>query len=440
MPSLRTAVQTDFSSAAVATASHFYPDTHTATRYIRSERPAFLAGTSLQRAPMRDVLALVLAGGRGTRLGALTARRAKPAVPMAGRHRIIDFTLSNCFNSGIQHIGVLTQYMADSLTSCLDTWNTDISGPIVKKLAAPLDSGYLGTADAVHQNRHMIRNMAPSHVLVLAADHVYQMDYATMLAEHVRRRAQVTVGCVEVPIAVASYFGVMEVDADKRIKAFVEKPKCPKPMPGCSDMALASMGIYIFDTDFLLTLLAADAENPKSEHDFGKNVIPAAVAAERAYAHSLRDIAQPSKTGYWRDVGTVDAYWHTNLELARSEAAFDLHSPDWPMYGSNALNRSLVAARRPRSFANTIVAEGCAIEGAEIRDSVLSSGIWVGAGTLMEQSIVLPGAIIGSGCVIRNAIVDENCRLPAGTIIGFDIEEDRRRYDVTASGIVLVSG
>jgi glucose-1-phosphate adenylyltransferase len=281
--------------------------------------------------------------------------------------------------------------------------------------------------------------MAPSYVLILAADHVYQMDYAMMLAEHVQRRAQVTVGCVEVPIAVASQFGVMDVDAGKRIKAFVEKPKCPKPIPGCSNTALASMGIYVFDTDFLLTLLSADAEDPKSEHDFGRNVIPAAVAAERAYAHSLRDITQPSKAGYWRDVGTVDAYWHTNLELARGEAALDLHSPDWPMYGSDALNRSVVTAHRPQSFANTIVAEGCAIEGAEIRDSVLSSGIWVGAGTLMEHSVVLPGAKIGSGCVIRNAIVDENCRLPAGTIIGFDIDEDRRRYEVTASGVALVA-
>lgn len=289
--------------------------------------PAGAHNRESRRDLMSNIFAMVLAGGRGTRLEGLTARRAKPAVPIGGRHRIIDFTLSNCVNSGLAHIGVLTQYMAQSLTPHLSAWNRMSRNAEVMTLPAGAGQEYAGTADAVHQNRNLILQLSPAQVLVLAADHVYQMDYAQMLQEHRQRGAQVTVGCIEVPVSAARNFGVMEVDEAGWITAFAEKPESPRAIPGRPGVVLASMGIYLFETGFLLKLLAEDATRPHSVHDFGRNVIPGALADARAYAHRLRYIRRPWTDGYWRDVGTVDAYWETSLELSGTSAPLDLDDP-----------------------------------------------------------------------------------------------------------------
>ncbi len=387
-------------------------------------RPLELCRPEAPRPEMKNVLALVLAGGRGTRLGALTDRRAKPAVSIAGQHRIIDFTLSNCRNSGISEVGVLTQYKACSLAPHLQAWRSSVSdGEAIHTLAAHGADSYAGTADAVYQNRDVIRSLAPTHVLVLAADHVYKMDYAAMLADHLRHGARLTVGCVEVPLPEASAFGIIEIDSEQRLRGFVEKPPFPRPIPGKPDRALASMGIYLFDTELLLEQLEADAADGRSSHDFGKDVIPALVRTEpRIYAHSLKDVRNPTRAGYWRDVGTLDAYWQTSLELASAAPPLDLIDSAWPV---RAVGHGL---------------SGHAANGdVDIRDSVVSRGVEIGHNSRIERSILLPGAHIGAGSLIRNAIVDEGCRLPPGSVIGLDPEQDRLRHSVTSSGLVLVS-
>jgi glucose-1-phosphate adenylyltransferase len=384
-----------------------------------------------RRLLMNDTVGLVLAGGRGTRLGALTARRAKPAVPIGGRHRIIDFTLSNCVNSGLRRIGVLTQYMGQSLLPHIDTWNGESRHSNIRTLPSNREDGYSGTADAVYQNRDVIRSLAPSYVMVLAADHVYRMDYAAMLEDHLQRGAQLTVGCIEVPLHEASGFGVMEIDADNRIRAFVEKPQQPQPMPDRSDCALASMGIYVFDTAFLLGLLDADAADPASAHDFGKDIVPRAVAAAGAFAHSYRDPRQPWRPGYWRDVGTIDAYWRTNLELAGAISPINLDDRSWPIPGTAGGVRILQDRRRLQGLQ--------AARDGRIQGSVLFPEVQVGADSVIENSVLLPGARVGAGSVLRNTIVDEGCEVPAGSVIGLNADHDRRRHAVTPAGVTLVS-
>jgi len=392
--------------------------------------PAGARNRDCRRDLMADTFAMVLAGGRGTRLEALTARRAKPAVPIGGRHRIIDFTLSNCVNSGLARVGVLTQYMAQSLTPHLAAWNRMSREAEVMTLPAGAGQEYAGTADAVHQNRNLILQRSPAQVLVLAADHVYQMDYAQMLQEHRQRGAQVTVGCIEVPVSAARNFGVMEVDEAGWITAFAEKPESPRAIPGRPGVVLASMGIYLFETGFLLKRLAEDATRPHSVHDFGRNVIPGALADARAYAHRLRDVRRPWIDGYWRDVGTVDAYWETSLELSGTSAPLDLDDPAWPIH-SPPLDAT--EQRRDRCADSSIAND------ADVRRSVLFPGVHIGAGVWLDGCIALPGARIAAGCRVRNAIIDENCRLPPGTVIGMDLDADRRRYPVTPNGVVLVA-
>lgn len=392
--------------------------------------PAGAHNRESRRDLMSNIFAMVLAGGRGTRLEGLTARRAKPAVPIGGRHRIIDFTLSNCVNSGLARIGVLTQYMAQSLTPHLSAWNRMSRNAEVMTLPAGAGQEYAGTADAVHQNRNLILQLSPAQVLVLAADHVYQMDYAQMLQEHRQRSAQVTVGCVEVPVSAARNFGVMEVDEAGWITAFAEKPESPRAIPGRPGVVLASMGIYLFETGFLLKLLAEDATRPHSVHDFGRNVIPGALADARAYAHRLRYIRRPWIDGYWRDVGTVDAYWETSLELSGTSAPLDLDDPAWPIHGPPL---DATEQRRDRRADSSIAND------ADVRRSVLFPGVHIGAGVWLDGCIALPGARIAAGCRVRNAIIDEGCRLPPGTVIGMDLDADRRRYPVTPNGVVLVA-
>jgi glucose-1-phosphate adenylyltransferase len=399
---------------------------------------------------VRDTLALVMAGGRGTRLRDLAARRAKPAVPFGGKFRIIDFTLSNCVNSGIRRIGVLLQYEGHSLIRHLQQGWAFSRGhfgeclellPAEQRQMAP--DWYAGTADAVYQNIDFIREQRPRFVLVLAGDHVYKMDYSHMLAQHVSTGAQVTVGCVEVPVNEASDFGVMQIDRQSRIVSFDEKPKNPQPMPGKPDVALASMGIYVFETEFLIDQLLVDAEDDESSHDFGHNVVPKMIERGSAYAYRFHDLYDNSRPGYWRDVGNVDAYWQANLELTAVQPEFNLYDDAWPVWTHQlqappakfVFDRSGLRG----SAVDSLISDGCIVSGAAVRRSVLFNNASVEAGSLVEESLLLPGVRVGRQCRIRRAVIDEGCLLPDGTVIGEDPELDARRFHVTPGGVTLVT-
>ena len=397
----------------------------------------------------RETLALVMAGGRGTRLGPLTAWRAKPAVPFGGKFRIIDFTLSNCINSGIRQVGVLTQYKSHSLIRHLQQgWSfmKGEFGEFVEILPAQQrkdeTSWYEGTADAVFQNLDIIRAHAPKQVLVLAGDHIYKMDYGGMLAHHAETGAQITVGCIEVPIADAREFGVMQVGDDTRIHKFTEKPQHPDAMPGKPDRALASMGIYVFDAAFLLDFLARDASMVGSSHDFGKDVIPAAIREAKVYAYPFRDLTN-NRQGYWRDVGTLEAYWRSNLELTAIIPELNLYDEQWPIwtYAAQVPPAKFVFDKPgQRGMAlESLVSGGCIISGASVRRSVLFSNVRVETGSALDSAVVLPGAIIGRKCFIKNAVIDEGCVIPDGTVIGESPEADSRRFHRTPQGLVLVT-
>ncbi len=407
----------------------------------------------LQRSPRyvsrltRDTLALILAGGRGTRLDALTNWRAKPAVPFGGKFRIIDFPLSNCINSGIRRIGVLTQYKAHSLILHIQRgWSflRGEFGEFVELLPAQqrIDtSWYAGTADAVYQNLDIIRSHHPIYVLILAGDHVYKMDYGPMIAAHVESGANLTVGCIEVPREKARAFGVMHIDTEGRIKAFMEKPENPEPIPGNDDLALASMGIYAANTDFLVEQLTRDAEDKTSNHDFGKDVIPAVIRDYRAFAYPFRDV-QSGRQAYWRDVGTVDAFWEANLELIDILPELNLYDDKWPIwtYQQQAPPAKFVFDDDTRrgTAVNSMVSGGCIISGAVVRRSLLFSNVHVNPHTLIEESVILPSVVVGEGCRIRRTVIDESCRIPSGMIIGENHEEDKQRFHVTPNGVVLV--
>ena len=398
----------------------------------------------------RDTLALVMAGGRGTRLMQLTSARAKPAVPFGGNFRIIDFTLSNCINSGIRRVGVLTQYKGSSLMRHLQQgWSflRGQFGEFVELLPAEqrseVPSWYAGTADAVHQNADFIKAHSPAHVLVLAGDHIYKMDYGPMLAQHVRSKAKVTIGCLEVPLNEASGFGCMQVDENSRVTRWDEKPERPEPMNGKTDVALASMGIYVFDAAFLLQWLARDAHSIGSSHDFGKDVVPAAIARGGVYAFPFKDLNDSTKQGYWRDVGTVDAYWKANIELASVTPEFNLYDQDWPVWTHcPQLPPAKFVFDRPSmrgSAADSLISAGCIVSGARVRNSVMFVSSCAETGSIIEQSLILPGARIGRNCRIRRAIIDENCVVPDGLSIGEDIDDDAQHFHVTEEGVTLVT-
>lgn len=397
---------------------------------------------------MRDTLALVLAGGKGTRLGALTHRRVKPAVPFGGRFRLIDFPLSNCVNSGIRRIGVLTQYKSHSLIKHIQQgWNSfrPDFGEFVELLPAQQRTGegwYSGTADAVYQNTDIIREHDPRFVLVLGGDHVYKMDYGALLALHLQRAAAVTVACVPVPVGQARAFGVMQVADDGRVTDFVEKPPEPPPMPGHPELALASMGIYLFDAAYLLERLAADAADRSSSHDFGRDLIPQAVRDSVVYAYAFRDELHGG-TSYWRDVGDLDAYWSANLELLDAQPELDLYDRQWPIW-------TLQDQTPPAKFVqddpghrgravSSMVAGGCTVSGALVMHSLLFSSVVVDEGTIVQDSVLLPEVRIGRQSHIRRAVVDRGVQLPDGIQIGLDPELDRARFQMSPGGVLLVT-
>ena len=396
----------------------------------------------------RDTLALVLAGGRGSRLYELTDRRAKPAVYFAGKFRIIDFPLSNCVNSGIRKIGVLTQYKAHSLIRHLvhgwSGFRTEL-GEFVEVLpASQRTSGewYAGTADALYQNLDIVEALHPKYVLVLAGDHVYKMDYGEMLAHHVAKGAEMTVACLTVSLEDAKGFGVMSVDDALRVTAFDEKPAAPRPMPGSTDQALASMGIYLFNTDFLFEQLHRDAADPASSRDFGKDIIPSIIGGRRVYAYPFLD-PQTGKQPYWRDVGTLDSFCESNMELVSVDPELNLYDEEWPIL---TYHRQLPSAKfvfrdpgREGKALDSIVSGGCIISGAAIVNSLLFSNVRVHSYSTVTDTVVLPEVVINRHCHITRAIIDRGCVLPEGTVIGEDREEDARRFRVTPKGITLVT-
>ena len=403
----------------------------------------------------RRAVALVLAGGRGTRLKDLTARRAKPAVYFGGKFRIIDFALSNCINSGIRRIGVITQYKSHSLLRHLQKgWSFQRweSNEFVELLPAQQrtndESWYRGTADAVYQNIDIVRDHTSDYIVVLAGDHVYKMDYARMLQFHVDRGAQCTVGCIEVARAEASAFGVMAVDNSHQILDFIEKPVNPPALPGKPDRSLASMGIYIFNTGFLFDMLERDIMNPASSHDFGRDIIPEAVRQGVACAHPFElscvnpagaDDAEP----YWRDVGTVDAYWSANIDLTMPTPALDMYDTTWPIW---TYQEQLPPAKfvfdsddRRGSAVDSIVSGGCIISGSRVARSVLFSKVRIHSYSSIEGAVLLPGVEVGRHARLSRVVVDRGSRIPPGMVIGHDPVEDARRFLVSEQGITLVT-
>jgi len=396
----------------------------------------------------RNTLALILAGGRGSRLKQMTMWRAKPAVPFGGKFRIIDFPLSNCINSGIRQVGILSQYKAHSLIKHIQQgWGflRGEFGEFVELLPAQQrieTSWYEGTADAIYQNLDIIRQHDPEYVLILAGDHIYKMDYGTMIAAHVESGADMTVGCLEVDLEMAKAFGVMSVDENNMITQFAEKPDNPDPIPGNPNKALASMGIYVFNTAFLFEQLIKDSDMPGSSHDFGKDIIPSVIENYKIMAYPFRDPASGGQA-YWRDVGTVDSYWKANLELIGITPELNLYDDSWPIWTHQA---QLPPAKfvfddddRRGMAVDAMVSGGCIISGSMIRHSLLFSNVRVHSYSTVEDSVVLPDVEIGRNCKIKNAVIDKGCVIPEGTVIGEDPEDDAERFHVSEGGVVLVT-
>jgi len=397
----------------------------------------------------RQTLALVLAGGRGSRLHDLTKWRAKPAMPFGGKFRIIDFPLSNCVNSGIGQVGVITQYKSHSLIRHIQRGWSFLRGELdefVELLPAQQrieTSWYEGTADAVLQNLDIIRSHYPEYVLILAGDHVYKMDYGTMLAAHVQSEADITVGCIEVPVEEASAFGVMDVDEEMKIREFDEKPENPRPMPGNTGKALASMGIYVFSTQVLFDELIRDHQmQGTSSHDFGKDIIPSVIRRLRVMAFPFRDPVE-NKPAYWRDVGTIDSLWQANQELIGVSPELNLYDSDWPIW---TYQEQLPPAKfvfddenRRGTAVDSMVAGGCIVSGAMVRHSLLFSHVRVNSFSEVTDSVIFPDVEIGRNCRVHRALIDRGCKIPEGTRIGLDADEDRKRFLVSPKGIVVVT-
>jgi len=397
----------------------------------------------------KNTIALILAGGRGSRLMNMTDWRAKPAVPFGGKFRIIDFPLSNCVNSGIRKIGVMTQYKADSLIRHIQKgWGfmRGEFGEYVDIMPAQQrideNSWYKGTADAVLQNIDILKTRKPEHILILAGDHIYKMDYAAMLIDHVEKNADLTIGCLEVSLKDASAFGVMDVDANRRVRAFVEKPANPPVMPGRTDTALASMGIYIFNADFLWQQLIKDSQLENSTNDFGKDIIPAVIDDHIVNAYPFLDL-QSGQQSYWRDVGTIDAYWASNLELIGVEPDLNLYDASWPIwtYQEQTPPAKFVFddnGRRGQAV-DSMIAGGSIISGATVKHSMVFSNVVVREHSLIQDSILLPQVQIGKNCRISKAIVEKGCEVPEGTVIGENPDADKSRFYVSEGGVVLVT-
>ena len=399
----------------------------------------------------KNTVALILAGGRGSRLKDLTNWRAKPAVPFGGKFRIIDFPLSNCINSGVRRIGVVTQYKSHSLMQHIQRGWGFLRGefnefvelwPAQQRIQ---EEWYKGTADAVFQNLDLLRNLGAEYVLILAGDHIYKMDYGQMLAAHVRNKADMTVACLNVPLEEAKAFGVMAVDEADRIIDFKEKPAQPDPLPGSPDQALASMGIYVFNASFLYEQLIRDADDPHSAHDFGQNIIPYMISKYRVFAHRFTESCVGATNGnyYWRDVGTVDAYWEANMELTKVVPELNLYDRNWPIwtYQEQLPPAKFVFDNEERCgrATDSLISGGCIVSGASIKNSVLFSDIRINSYSSVEGSVILPKVDIGRYVTLKRVVVDKGTRIPDGMEIGVNPEQDRKRFHVSEKGITLVT-
>jgi glucose-1-phosphate adenylyltransferase len=396
-----------------------------------------------------DILVILLAGGVGERLYPLTKERAKPAVHFGGPYRIIDFTLSNCINSGLRRIFIATQYKSLSLNRHIRMgWNvvSEELGEFIEILPPQKRVGehwYLGTADAVFQNLYSITRESPSHVIILSADHVYKMDYAKMLRFHVEKEAAATLATIEVPVEDGTRFGMVGIDDGGRVTGFQEKPAQPTPVPGSTDVALASMGIYVFRADILVNALEADAARADSQHDFGRNIIPSLIRSQPVYSYRFYD-ENKKAAKYWRDIGTLDAYFDASMDLCHVNPEFNLYDPEWPLrtYQPQAPPAKFVFAeegRRCGQALDSVISNGCIISGSRISGSILCPNVRVHSFCEIEQSILMQGVRVGRHARIRRAIIDRDVLIPRGALIGFDNDEDRRRHTVTDNGIVVVT-
>ena len=413
-----------------------------------------MINTVQMNAPLaRSAMAYVLAGGRGSRLMEMTDRRAKPAVYFGGKSRIIDFALSNALNSGIRHIGVATQYKAHSLIRHMQRgWNffrpeRNESFDILPASQRVSETGwYAGTADAVYQNIDIIEGYGPRHIVLLAGDHVYKQDYEVMLQQHVSTGAEVTVGCLEVPRMQAVAFGVMAVDEDDKITSFLEKPADPPGIPGDPEHALASMGIYVFETRFLIDQLRRDADKPGSSHDFGKDIIPAIVERGGAIAHRFRHSCVRSADDaeiYWRDVGTVDAYWEANIDLTDPVPGLDLYDRDWPIwtYGEIVPPAKFVhnSDNRRGKATDSLISGGCIISGTEINRSLLFTGVHIHSYGHIDCAVILPYTRVGRNVRLKKVVIDPGVHIPDGLVVGEDPELDAARFRRTSGGVCLIT-
>ena len=401
----------------------------------------------------KNTYAMVLAGGRGSRLHQLTDWRAKPAVPFGGKFRIIDFVLSNCVNSGIRRIGVATQYKSHSLIQHIQRGWSFLNGqfgefvdllPAQQRVSE--DHWYKGTADAVFQNLDILRETNPDFVLILAGDHVYKMDYGKLLAFHVENKADMTVACLEVPTAEATAFGVMGVDEHARVIEFAEKPANPAAIPGKPGMSLASMGIYVFNKDFLFEQLVRDADDPRSSHDFGKDLIPHMVEKYRVFAQSFEHSCVGREEGqvpYWRDVGTIDSYWEANMELTKVIPDLNMYDQEWPIWTHQEqlppAKFVFDEADRRGVAVDSLVSGGCIVSGSSVKHSLLFSDVRVNSYSTIEDSVLLPNVDVGRYVTLKKVIIDKNCKIPEGMEIGVNPEEDRKRFYVSANGVTLVT-
>ncbi|MBF0177595.1 MAG: glucose-1-phosphate adenylyltransferase [Magnetococcales bacterium] len=402
---------------------------------------------------LRKTLALILAGGRGTRLKDLTNAEAKPAVPFAGKFRLIDFPLSNCVNSGLRRVGVMTQYRAHTLIQHVQMgWGflraefNEFIQVWPAQQQADSESWYMGTADAVYQNLDLIESNDPDYILILGGDHIYKQDYSKMLLDHLQKGADVTVACVEVPLEQAKAFGVMGVDSEDFMVTFVEKPENPAPIPDMPGYALASMGIYIFSAPALIAELRLDAAKRDSNHDFGKDIIPSMVSKGcKVLGHrfSYSCVRELEKEPYWRDVGTLDAYWEANMDLTTVTPDLNLYDSRWPIWTYQvqrpAAKFVFDSEERRGQALDSLVSAGCIISGSTVRRSLLFSHVRVNSYGVVEDSIILPGTDIGRYCRLRKVIVAQDCRVPDGLVVGEDADQDTRRFYRTDSGITLIT-
>jgi glucose-1-phosphate adenylyltransferase len=412
-----------------------------------------LSSVRMQERLARRTIALVLAGGRGSRLKQLTDRRAKPAVFFGGKFRIIDFALSNCLNSNIRRIAVLTQYKAHSLLRHLQMgWSflrpemNEFLDLLPAQQRIDEASWYRGTADAVYQNFDILHAARPEYFIVLAGDHIYKMDYSNLLRDMQAKRADCIVACVEVPIELASDFGIMDVDASMRIVDFLEKPAIPPAIPGKPDRALASMGIYAFSADFLYRELQRDADDPSSSRDFGKDVIPSIVARGLAVAHRFEDscvTTTPEAEPYWRDVGTIDAYWAANLDLVTPTPSLDIYDRNWPIW---TYQQQLPPAKfvfddddRRGVAVDSMVSGGCIVSGARVSHSLLFSSVRINSFARTSEAVLLPEVEVGRYARLHKVVVDRGCRIPEGLVVGEDPELDAKRFFRSEGGVVLIS-